>query len=162
MIIQKEVFILRQPKKGIKRHEALKPLSQHHMAGLHVALKLSRAGTDKSRLTINEIIRDAEVFWIPDGSDHFREEEDILLPVYAKYEKVDTETITNMLVEHVLIRSKMQQLLEKELSVEEMQGLGTLLEKHIREEERVIFPMIEQALPEEELCKLAPYLHHDV
>lgn len=153
---------MRKSKRGIKRHEALKPLSQHHMAGLHIALKLSRAGTNKSRLPISDIIHDAEEFWNPDGSNHFREEEDILLPVYAKYEKVDTETIKNMLMEHVLIRSKMQQLLAEELAMEEMHELGALLENHIREEERVIFPMIEQALPEGELSRLASYLHHDV
>lgn len=152
---------MRKPKKGIKRHEALKPLSQHHMEGLHIALKLSRAGTEKSRLTISEIIKDAEQFWIPDGKNHFREEEDILLPVYAKYETIDTDIITSMLIEHVIIRSKMQQLLAEELTVEEMQGLGKLLEGHIRQEERVIFPMIEEALPEIELERLAPYLHHD-
>lgn len=152
---------MHKPKKGIKRHEALKPLSQHHMEGLHIALKLSRAGTEKSRLTFSEIIKDAEQFWIPDGRNHFREEEDILLPVYAKYETIDTDTIKNMLIEHVIIRSKMQQLIDKELPIEKMQELGKLLESHIRNEERVIFPMIEEALPETELSKLAPYLHHD-
>lgn len=37
------------------------------------------------------------------------------------------------------------------------------LEQHVRREERVIFPMMEKALPEEVLSKLAPYFHefHD-
>src|SRR5699024_3783313 len=117
--------------------------------------------TEKSRLTISEIIKDAEKFWIPDGRDHFREEEVILLPVYARHETIDTDIITSMLSEHVIIRPKMQQLLAEQLTVEEMQGLGKLLEGHIRQEERVIFPTIEEALPEIELERIAPYLHHD-
>lgn len=43
-----------------------------------------------------------------------------------------------------------------------MRYLGKFLQSHIRKEEQVIFHMIEKALPEMELKKLAPYLHeHD-
>ncbi|MFC4557796.1 hemerythrin domain-containing protein [Virgibacillus kekensis] len=146
--------------KGIKRHESLKPLSRHHMVGLHLALKLKRAGTEESRLTVEEILKDAEEFWNPDGQQHFREEEEILLPAYAQYAEVDRPEITEMLLEHVRIRSKMKELLSPEhINEDEMHQLGELLETHIRKEERVIFPMIEQALPEEKLQELAPYLH---
>ena len=40
-----------------------------------------------------------------------------------------------------------------------MNELGELLETHIRKEERIIFPMIEEALPEEKLQELGFYLH---
>jgi len=146
-------------KRGIKRHDSLQPLSRHHMIGLHVALKLSRAGTDKSRISLEEILQDAEDFWVPDGKEHFREEEEILLPAYAQYADIHDPLITEMLLEHVLIRSQMEQLLLHKLSLPQMRELGTLLDAHIRQEERVIFPMIEKALPEEALIELAPYLH---
>ncbi|MGM8364947.1 hemerythrin domain-containing protein [Virgibacillus sp. W0181] len=147
-------------RRGIKRHESLKPLSRHHMVGLHVALKLKRAGTEESRLTIEEIINDAKEFWIPDGQTHFREEEEILLPAYAQYANINQPEITEMLLEHVQIRMHMDVLLsEKGMNSEEMQHFGVLLEGHIRKEERIIFPMIEKSLPEAVLVKLAPYLH---
>lgn len=146
-------------RKGIKRHESLQPLSRHHMIGLHVGLKLSRAGTDKSRITLDEILHDAEEFWMPGGQEHFREEEEILLPAYAEFADINQPEIIEMLLEHVVIRSKMNQLLHNALTLEEMRELGKLLEQHIRKEERVIFPMIEKALPEEKLIELTPYLH---
>src|SRR5699024_3227453 len=146
-------------RKGIKRHEALQPLSRHHMLGLHTGLKLSRAGTEASRISLDEIKKDAKEFWDPGGNEHFREEEEIVLPVYAKYTDINKPEIVEMLLEHVTIRSGMKQLLNDELTIEEMRNLGKLLQDHIRKEEQIIFPMIEKALPEIELEKLAPYLH---
>lgn len=147
-------------RRGIKRHETLKPLSRHHMEGLHLALKLKRAGTEKSQLTVEEIRKEAEEFWNPNGQNHFREEEEILLPAYAQYADINDATVIDVLLEHVTIRSHMSKLLSKEgMNIEEMQAFGALLESHIRHEERVVFPMIEQALPEEKLIELAPYFH---
>lgn len=147
-------------RKGIKRHETLKPLSRHHMIGLHLALKLKRAGTEKSRLTLEEIVQDAREFWQPEGQEHFREEEEILLPTYAEFADINHPEIVTMLLEHVQIRSGINKLLEqKKFTLPEMHQLGMLLEQHIRREERLIFPMIEKALPEEKLEELAPFLH---
>lgn len=50
-------------RKGIHRHEALQPLSRHHMMGLHVGLKLSRAGTAESNIPTEQIIEDTMEFW---------------------------------------------------------------------------------------------------
>lgn len=144
---------------GIKRHESLKPLSRHHMIGLHLALKLKRAGTGKSRLTIKEIKQEADEFWNPDGNQHFREEEEILLPAYAQHAEVNQPEIVEMLLKHVKIRAHMEKIINTDISTDIMHELGELLETHIRKEERVIFPMIEKALPEEKLLELAPYLH---
>ncbi|PAV31053.1 hypothetical protein CIL05_03520 [Virgibacillus profundi] len=144
----------------MKRHESLQPLSRHHMIGLHVALKLKRAGKEESRLTIEEIIQDTMDFWNPDGQNHFREEEEILLPAYAQYAEIEQPEIIEMLLEHVKIRSKIEGVLKsKEINIELMHEVGSLLESHIRKEERVIFPMIEKVLPEDKLVELAPYLH---
>jgi len=147
-------------RKGIRRHESLKPLSRHHMIGLHLALKLKRAGTEKSKLSLIDIVQEIKDFWLPDGQAHFREEEEILLPGYAEYADIDHPEIIAMLLEHVKIRSRINRLIEREEDdVTEMRQLGELLEKHIRREERIIFPMIERALPENRLEELAPYLH---
>src|SRR5699024_9820479 len=153
-------MIIMSKRKGIKRHETLKPLSRHHMIGLHLALKLKRAGTKESRLTLEEIVEDAYEFWVPEGNEHCREEEEILLPAYSAFGDINDHEIVTMLVEHVIIRAGMNNLLrENERDIEKMHELGKLLEQHIRREERIIFPMIEKALPEEKLKELAPYLH---
>ncbi|MFC2948055.1 hemerythrin domain-containing protein [Virgibacillus sediminis] len=101
-------------------------------------------------------------FWEKDGNQHFRDEEEILLPVYAKYQSSEQPEIAEMLLEHVTIRSYVQQIITSdENSVSLMNRLGQLLDSHIRKEERIIFPMIEDELPEKELQKLKPYLHVD-
>src|SRR5699024_7577458 len=135
-------------RKGIKRHEALQPLSRHHMLGLHTGLKLSRAGTEASRISLDEIKKDAKEFWEQGGNDHFREEEEIVLRVYAKYRYINKPEIIEMLLELVQIRKGIKQLLANELPLEELRSLGVMLQGYIRKEEQVIFPMIEAALPE--------------
>src|SRR5699024_7417215 len=146
--------------RGIKRHETLKPLSRHHMEGLHLALKLKRAGTEKSQLTVEEIRKEAEALWNPNGQKHLREEEEILVLAYEQYAEINDANVIDILLKYVTIRFHMSKLLSKEgMNIEEMQAFGALLESHIRHEERVVFPMIEQALPEEKLIELAPYFH---
>lgn len=143
-----------------RRHEVLHPLSHHHHHALVMALKLKRAGTTKSSLSPDEIRAELKAFWEPGGLEHFREEEEILLPAYAQYASLELPEITEMLLEHVKIRSLVNRVLkENEKNVLVMNELGHLLEAHVRKEERVIFPMIEDALPEKEIQKLQPYFH---
>src|SRR5699024_5792064 len=91
--------IMMSKRRGIKRHETLKPLSRHHMEGLHLALKLKRAGTEKSKLTLEEIRKEAGEFWNPNGQNHFREEEEILLPAYAQYADINDATVIDVLLD---------------------------------------------------------------
>jgi len=65
-----------------------------------------------------------------------------------------------MLLEHVNIRALIDKISTSEnIDIALMHELAFLLEKHVRKEERIIFPMIEKALPEHVLQKMAPYLH---
>lgn len=149
-----------EKRKSLKRHTALQPLSRHHMIALHLALKMRRAGTEKSQLSVPELIQEAEEFWNPDGLVHFREEEEILLTAYAQYASPDIPEIQEMLIEHVEIRALFETILRAdEPKVDTLHKLGELLDEHVRKEERVIFPMIEKALPEDKLQEVEPYLH---
>lgn len=60
-----------------------------------------------------------------------------------------------ILTEHLDLRRRGQ---DREASVDPdpsaLRELGERLERHIRFEERVLFPMIEQALPDDELTRL--------
>ncbi|SDH47024.1 hemerythrin domain-containing protein [Alteribacillus bidgolensis] len=147
-------------RKGIIRHEALYPLSHHHHRALFVAMNLKRAGTEKSRYSLEETIEDAASFWDPCGIKHFRDEEEVLLPAFSQYASIKRNEIKEMLIEHVEIRALFDLLLKKEdASAALLNQLGVKLEAHVRNEERVIFPMIEQALPEEKLQQLSSYFH---
>ena len=149
-----------EKRQGIKRHEALHPLSHHHTQALFIALKLKQVGTEKSKFSIGEVKQDVQDFWETEGNEHFREEEEILLTAFAQYASIERPEIEEMLLEHVKIRAQMDTLLQKEeIDISLMNDLGVLLESHIRKEERIIFPMIEEALPEEKLQELKFYLH---
>ncbi|MFB4164107.1 hypothetical protein ACE1TI_09765 [Alteribacillus sp. JSM 102045] len=80
-------------------------MSHHHHHGLFVAMNLKRVGTEKSRYSKEEVVEAAEDFWNSGGNQHFREEEEILLPALSQYASIDTEDIKEMqemLIEHVL------------------------------------------------------------
>ncbi|WP_117149402.1 hemerythrin domain-containing protein [Paraliobacillus zengyii] len=143
----------------MKRHEALHPLTHHHHHTLIMAQQLKKADESAS---IQEMTRQVIDFWKNDGEDHFRDEEEVLLPLYAQYESVDQDCIRDMLIEHVQIRSLVQQIrLNNKPRRELFPELGQLLEKHVRLEERVIFPMIEKAVPENYLFQANGQFHRD-
>ena len=144
----------------MKRHPGLHPLSHHHHHALAAAKRLKMAGVQHKGYRLEDVRDHLAAFWEPGGREHFREEEEILLPVYAQYASPDHPVIVEMLLEHVQIRSLIHQILRQgQLSVEIMERLGHLLEEHVRKEERVVFPLIEQAIPDEELAELASSFH---
>ncbi|SHN26659.1 hemerythrin domain-containing protein [Gracilibacillus kekensis] len=143
----------------MKRHEALYPLSHHHHYTLAMAQELKKAD-DKS--SIQKMTRDVIDFWEKDGEDHFRDEEEVLLPLYGQYESVEQPEIREMLIQHVQIRSYVYQIRgTKRPDRQLFRELGTLLQEHVRLEERVIFPMIEKAVPENYLFQANGRFHRD-
>ena len=87
-------------------------------------------------------------FYQREGSRHFRAEEEWLLPAFARHTRVDDPAIVRVLTEHVDLRGRGQDL-ERSTNPDPatLRELGERLESHIRFEERVLFPMIEEALP---------------
>ncbi|TDY47948.1 hemerythrin superfamily protein [Alicyclobacillus sacchari] len=134
-----------------KRHPSLQPLSRHHHHALVLALHLI-----KQERSNDELRTELQHFWQNGGQEHFREEEEVLLPAYAKHAALDRPEIVQLLLEHVQVRSLISQICEDQRA-DKMQQLGRLLQSHVRNEEQVVFPLIESALPEAELARLAPY-----
>jgi len=134
--------------RSVKRSDALKALSRQHHQGLFVAMRLKRATPDTARQAREAFL----VFWASEGRGHFRAEEEVLLPTFAAHAPPDHEAVVRVLVEHVDLRRRSSELArDAEPMPEELRELGELLEAHIRHEERVLFPLIEEALPEDEL-----------
>ena len=135
----------------MKRSEALKVLSHQHHQGLFAALQLKRARHDNA-----EEARQAFLyFYQREGARHFRAEEELLLPAYARHTKPDRPEIVRVLTEHVDLRRRGQDLdASAGVAPEALRELGERLECHIRFEERELFPMIEAALPDDEVVRL--------
>lgn len=140
----------------MKRHPALEQLSRDHHHALVVAQALKRA--DKaSGPTARELFL---AYWETDGREHFRREEETLLPGCADFLDPDHPLIAKVLTDDVRIRR-----LADRLGATENPGptvlheLGERLEDHVRREERELFPLIEASLPEPELRQLVSALN---
>ena len=137
----------------MKRDQALTALSRDHHQALSRALALKRA--DESSAA--EALRDMIEFFDQHGALHFRVEEDVLLPLYVRDSGADPtdEAIAQVLTDHVWIRARIAGLREaQDVAVAEVRELGERLDAHVRHEERLLFPAIEQALSPQQLESL--------
>ena len=140
----------------MKRHPALQPLSRDHHVALLAALRLRRATAEDAVAA-----RDAFLaFWREHGANHFRVEEEVLLPAFAVHADPNAECVARMLMDHVRIRAAARRLEQPgDQPVESLHELGTLLERHVRLEEREVFPLIEDALPPQAADDLVREVH---
>jgi iron-sulfur cluster repair protein YtfE (RIC family) len=134
----------------MKRRPALRQLSRDHHRALVVAQLLKRAD-EATALDARQHFLD---YWNSEGREHFREEEEILLPALARFADLDEPIVARVLVEHVRIRA----LAEHPEDVAQLRELGSQLEQHVRREERELFALIERAMPGPDLTKLAERL----
>jgi hemerythrin-like domain-containing protein len=148
----------------VKRHESLHPLSEHHHHVLVLALEIRRAAEMAAPKRDEELRRLAESllhFWDETGHTHFAEEEQVLLPEYARHVRLDGDAeVMRMLADHAEIRAKLKDLrqsLSTNFSSQIAIDLGRLLHDHVRLEEDHIFPRIEKTLADAELNSLAPH-----
>jgi hemerythrin-like domain-containing protein len=144
----------------MKRHSSLHPLSQHHHFALIQALGMRRAAEEPAEKRAQAVARQTEKFvrfWHKSGQVHFREEEEVLLPAYARHTRLDRDSeVMCVLADHAEIRAAVRDF-EKRLAAkapiaaDEIARVGKLLHDHVRLEENVVFPRIEKALGEAQL-----------
>ena len=142
----------------MKRHRTLIPLSHDHHEALVAARRL-RQGADSP-----QPIGAAKAFlgfFASSAVPHFRDEEEWLFPQVADAEEA-RELVLQALLEHQRLHASAAALgalvaqgEPEEQIVEPMRELATLLEEHVRLEERHLFPLIETLLPEKALIALA-------
>jgi hemerythrin-like domain-containing protein len=144
----------------LKRHPSLHPLSQHHHFALIQALEMRRAAeapADKRNAMVERQADKFVAFWHKTGIVHFREEEEVLLPAYARHTRLDQDAeITRLLADHAEIRAAVQDMEQRRakkmpIEAEAMASLAKLLHDHVRFEENDIFPRIERVLGKENL-----------
>lgn len=140
----------------MRRHNALRSLSQEHHHGLMIA-QLIKAGspeykglptstTDKKLFTIK--------FFEENLIPHFKKEEEVLFPRSKKKNPLIKKLIIDLINQHKEISTLIDNLKGSSQPEIELDKLGKLLEAHIRKEERELFPMIQENLSDDELLKL--------
>ena len=138
----------------MKRHETLAPLSREHHGALILAQLLKKDAPPYKGLPEPEGKRDyALQFFKTDLQTHFIKEEKILDQV--KQCHVDIEKLTREIkAEHVQLKILFASLEHSKNLSAALDNLGILLETHIRKEERVLFPLIQEHCPNEILEKI--------
>ena len=146
----------------MKRHDALIPLTHdHHHALVRTRrLRLAASGEDlpERRAAGEDFLR----FFEEHTLLHFREEEEILLPLVIDHPGCPVELVRRLLVEHVrihrLVGSLRSEMAAGEPSRETLGEISRMLSGHIRTEEGELFPAIERLVGEDELrsMRLAP------
>jgi iron-sulfur cluster repair protein YtfE (RIC family) len=130
----------------MKRTAELAPLSRDHHVALEHALKLRRASEDD----LGAVVAAFLAFLVTDGRAHFAQEEDLLAPqVPADH----AHLAGRMQAEHDEILRRAE-VLGRRLDVASARELGEVLSRHVRFEERELFPMLERRLSAPRLLEL--------
>jgi hemerythrin-like domain-containing protein len=147
----------------MKRIPELRTLSEDHHHGLVQARRLRRAAEAEESTSVEAAAREFLDFWQKATALHFRKEEEVLLPVMARYGgDLSREPLVEMIEDHTRIRGLVMQLSDEAIGgnvrLQSPQEIAERLEAHIRLEERVVFPLIEESLSEAALTELAARL----
>jgi iron-sulfur cluster repair protein YtfE (RIC family) len=140
----------------MKRHPALVPLSKEHHDALILAqlLKKDNPGykglpTDPSGKAVYALNK-----FKTSLCKHFAKEEAMLEKV--KDCNLEVQKLANEIIQEHKLLSGSFLLLEKSGNlITEMDILGHALEKHIRKEERILFPLMQKYVPEELIGDIA-------
>ncbi len=143
----------------MKRHEALIPLSRDHHGTLILA-RLLRSDAPPYKGLPHDAEGKAEY-----ALKHYREEllehferEEKMIPVLMGINPTLDSLLACMKTEHQEFHSLFNSItINRELS-NQLDTIGRALESHVRKEDRVIFPLIQESFTEEVLNKLADIL----
>jgi len=142
----------------MKRHPALIPLSREHHDGLVQAVRLRRAAADGDASARLAAAKDFIEFFRNDERVHLRDEEEELFPLFLRHVQSQPAPLREARVQHVQLEGCARTL---EIAVtagsvdrETLKTAGELLDTHIRLEERQLFPLIEELVPDDELRRL--------
>ena len=129
----------------MKRHEALVQLSRDHHFGLLLCWKLKEGL--KREISPERMSRYIQLFYQENLKPHFAEEEETLFPLLGGENALIKEAIS----QHRTFEKMIAEGFESPGKIEDFRSL---LELHIRTEERQIFPEIEEKADAEALNNL--------
>ena len=130
------------------RHPSLILLSHDHHHGLALALRCRKQALGQLKpmgaAGLRERAREFSDFFGSNLIAHFRAEEEVLFP-YVREVAPGSGPITDVLIkDHEQIRAAVPKLQTGLGLAKLIFDLGDLLERHIRKEERELFPLFEQ------------------
>jgi hemerythrin-like domain-containing protein len=143
----------------MKRHEALIPLSREHHDGLILARLLQKDAPAYKGLPTDDEGKPAYAIEVFNKilKQHFATEEVILAAIKNTHPEIDRlfEEIT---IEHKQLTTAFRNLHQSSNLHDALDMLGINLEQHIRKEERVLFPLIQEHCDEASMQKFKEHL----
>lgn len=134
--------------RGLKRDPALVPLSRDHHFALRQALWLRRAAAASDAGAAARVARDYVAFHRDELVPHIADEESIVFPAFERNDPAGTERLRG---EHRAIdalTSRLRSLLDGADDPRPLMGeIASLLDDHVRYEERVYFMAVQERLP---------------
>lgn len=129
----------------IKRHEAIQPLSREHHHGLLLCFRI-RVGLHRN-IELTRIKQYVDWFWANHLREHFDIEEKHVFPVLDTHDEMHIQAID----EHRRLEALINQ---DAIHGPTLDQIATLLEGHIRFEERVMFNRIQDIATPEQLAEI--------
>lgn len=144
----------------MKRHEAIAPLSRDHHGSLILAqlLKLNAPPYPGMPDNVKDKALYAQQQFETHIKKHFLQEEIMLKKVKDIHPSIKNLT-QEIKAEHKQLSALFQSLATAGDLENKMNVLATTLEKHIRKEERVLFPLLQQHCSEALLQQIYELLH---
>jgi hemerythrin-like domain-containing protein len=130
----------------VKRHAALRRLSDDHHRALVLARRIRREASGAGAADLEALSREARARFAAELEPHFRIEEKHLFPALAA--RGESELAVRAADDHAELRRSIR----AEWGRQDAQDFGERLERHVRFEERVLFPRAEEILSESELA----------
>jgi hemerythrin-like domain-containing protein len=138
----------------MKRDVGLQPLSRQHHDALMACLMIEK-GVKKN--TDLKVLQDfTRQYWEKDLDKHFMLEESHLVP-YLRKKQFPEYIIQSLLRDHELLRALSQRILNGGATYKGFLAFSTLLEKHVRFEERLVFEKAQEMIPEQELMQVSSH-----
>jgi iron-sulfur cluster repair protein YtfE (RIC family) len=128
--------------KPIKRHESLQSLSRDHHQALLLCWKINK-GLSKE-IDAVRIKKYADWFYLNHLLPHFQLEEEHIFPILGN----DHELIKKAIQEHRQLEALFNNSVDAKVSLQEIE---TVLEQHVRFEERILFNTIQDVATPEQL-----------
>jgi iron-sulfur cluster repair protein YtfE (RIC family) len=130
------------------RHPSLIPLSHDHHHGLALALRCRKQSLGQLKpmgaAGLRERADEFSSFYESNLVAHFRAEEEVLFPAIRTAVAASTAIIDELIRDHREIRQRIPELTAGTGLAKTLFDLGDLLERHIRKEERELFPLFER------------------
>lgn len=129
------------------RHPSLQLLSHDHHHGLALALRCRKQGLGQIKpmgaAGLRERAKEFLEFYRANLVAHFQAEEEVLFPLMREQVAGCGDMLDQLTRDHAALRQAMPQLETGTGLAKLIFDLGDLLERHIRKEERELFPLFE-------------------